>query len=283
VRQQAGTRLGLRPGDALERYVTAVMHDAVAIANRDLASFAEPEPGNFVSGTWLLMEESNAPLAAVGVYTLDDYRDALTRMQAFLDGLVAARIFHHYGGVPDAPTFERMTLTAAGNVRFASVYLRLRITSISLVQALAAETGGNGPVSMFLGDIGAQGAQGASRQRLEQYLPPAPSSHGLDTRILDWLEKGRPEDTRSDLTMSPLTAYMYRCLGPDRCAQALQQARRMTAGEISPRDFLVTLPADMLAAIIDACAQIAVSRRTRLHALKAALLPELASTMGSPA
>jgi hypothetical protein len=272
VRQQAGTLLELPPGDALEAFVTGVMRDAVVIANRDLASFAEPEPGRFISGTWLLMEESNAPLAAVGVYTLDDYREALTRMQAFLDGLVAARIFHRYAGVPDAPSFERMTQTAAGNVGFASVYLRLKITSISLVQALAAETGGNGPVSMFLGDIRANPAHGANPQSPQHHLPPAPCQQGLDTRILDWLEKGRPEDSRSDLTVSPLTAYMYRCLGPDGCAQALQQARRMAAGELSARDFLLTLPSDMLGAIIDSCASIAVSRRARLQQLKAALL-----------
>lgn len=268
VRQQARTLLGLPLGAALETFVTGVMQDAVAIANRDLASFAEPEPGNFISGTWLLMEESNAPLAAVGVYTLDDYREALTRMQAFLDGLVAARIFHRYAGVPDEARFERMTQTAAGNVGFASVYLRLKITSISLVQALAAETGGNGPVSMFLGDIRAHGAIGTIGASDIHGLQP----QGLDTRILDWLEKGRPEDSRSDLTVSPLTAYMYRCLGPEGCAGALQQARRMAAGELSARGFLLTLPLAMLGTIIDSCARIAVSRRARLLQLKAELM-----------
>jgi hypothetical protein len=141
-------------------------------------------------------------------------------------------------------------------VCFASAYLRLKITSISLVQALAAETGGNGPVSMFLGDP----------------LPAAPCAEGLDPRMLDWLEKDRPEDSRSDLTVSPLTAYTYRCLGPEGCAHALQQARRMSNGEMSARDFLLALPPDLVQAVIDSCARNAVSRRARLLQLQAELL-----------
>jgi hypothetical protein len=269
VRAQAHKLLGLDQGEALEAYVTAVMRDAVAVANRDLGSFAEPEPGLFISGTWLLIEESNAPLAAVGVYTLDDYRQALSRMQTFLDGLVAARIFHRYAGVPGEHAFGRMTLTAAANVGFASVFLRLKILSISLVLALALETGGNGPVSMFLGDI--RSSHGRP-QRIEDHLPPGPNPPGLDARILDLLEIGRPQDSRSDLTVSPLTAYIYRCLGPEGSARALQQAQRMQAGALAPRAFLATLPADVLGSIIDACAQIAVSRRARLQMLKAELL-----------
>jgi hypothetical protein len=268
VRQQAQRRLRLPPGPALEGYVCAVMGDAVAIANRDLGSFAEPDPGRFISATWLLIEESNAPLAVIGVYTLQDYREALTRMQVFLESLVASRVFHRYAGVPDAHAFERMTLAAGANVGFASVFLRLKLLSISLVEALALETGGNGPVSMFLGDI--RSSQGRP-ERIEDHLPPGPGTQGLDAHIVELLEKGRPHDSRTDLTVSPLTAYMYRCLGPQGCATALAQAKRMVAGELSRGDFLAGLPQDMLDSIVDACARIAVSRREGLLALKASL------------
>jgi hypothetical protein len=268
VRAQAGLRLGLAEDAALDAYVEAVMWDAMALGNRDVGGFAEPSPAKFVSATWLLIEESNAPLAAVGVYTLRDYREALTRMQGFLHGLAPGRVFHHYAGYPPEEEFQRLTDAAASNMAFAQSFLQLKMTSISIVEALALETGGDCPVSMFLGDI--RSAFGTP-QRVEDYLPPGPQAQGLDAQLLHVLEKGRPEDSRNDLTISPLTAYMYRCLGAQGSAMALGHAQQMVSGALPPSQFLATLPADMLGSVIDACAHIAFSRRDSLHSLKLGL------------
>lgn len=270
LREQARLQLAAPADDALEAWVLGVMREAVGIANRDVAGFSESEPGRFVSGTWLLIEESNAPLAAVGVYTLQDYRQALMRMLTFLDSLIAGRVFQHYGGAPEEQTFRCMALAAGANIAFASSFLRLKISSIAVIEALALATGGNGPVSMFLGDIRSEHGR---PQRIEDLLPGAPDATGLDDKLLDLLEKGRPQDSRNDLTVSPLTAWMYRCLGARGCANTLARARRMFAGDIGPREFLAHLQAAMLTGIIDACADIAVSRRERLLALKAELYP----------
>ena len=268
VREQASLRLGLSDAAALAAYTDSVMCDAIAIANRDVGGFAEPSPAKFVSATWLLIEESNAPLAAVGVYTLRDYREALTRMQVFLQGLLPERVFHHYAGFPQAGEFERLTAAAASNIAFALSFLQLKMTSISIIEALALETGGNCPVSMFLGDI--RSASGTP-ERVEDYLPTGPHVKGLDTQILQVLEKGRPADSRNDLTISPLTAYMYRCLGAASSAMALANAQQMANGSLRPAQFLATLPTDMLSSMIDACARIAISRRDSLVLLKASL------------
>jgi hypothetical protein len=274
VRAQAQARLGL-DGSALDAFVGGVLHDAVGLANRDVGGFAEPDPGRFVSATWLLIEESNAPLAAVGVYTVQDYREALTRMLRFLDTLEATRVFQQHAGIPEPLRFEAMTRSAGANIGFAAAFLRLKIIAIAVVEALALESGGNAPVSMFLGDI--RTPQGRP-ERVEDYLPPAPASapgaaDALDPRLLRLMEVGRPEDSRDDLTASPLTAYLYRCLGTAGCAQALCEAERMLAGHSSARQFLAHLPPAMLSGIIDACARIAVSRRERLQALRHQLIP----------
>jgi hypothetical protein len=265
VREQAMLRLGLKEGAALDAYVDTVLWDAMAMANRDVGGFAEPSPAKFVSATWLLIEESNAPLAAVGVYTLCDYREALTRMQGFLHGLEPGRVFHRYAGYPPEPEFQRLTSAAAGNIAFALSFLHLKISSIAIIEALALETGGNCPISMFLGDI--RSAFGTP-ERVEDYLPAGPQASGLDAQLLQLLEKGRPEDSRNDLTISPLTAYMYRCLGVAGSVAALGHARLMVSGALEPRQFLATLPLEMLGSIIDACARIAVSRREPLLQLK---------------
>lgn len=268
VRAQACKYLEMPDGPQLDGYVANVMADAISMANRDVDGFAEPEPGRFVSATWLLIEESNAPLASVGVYTLKDYREALSRMQGFLNSLQAERVFSQYDGQPPAPAFERLTAAAGTNIAFASAFLRLKIASTSIIEALALATGGNCPVSMFLGDIR---SNRGTPERVEDYLPAGPNTPDLDARLLQVLEKGRPEESKNDLTISPLTAFMYRHLGQQGCTQALADAGRMVRNEISPVEFLATLRPDMLACIIDACARIAISRRDRLTALKAVL------------
>lgn len=267
--RHAAQRLAVADGEALEHFVTSVMVDAVALANRDVGGFAEPSPARFVSATWQLIEESNAPLASVGVYTLRDYREALMRMLGFLQSLQAERVFHHYGGQPTPPEQQRLTAVAGANIAFALAFLQLKISSISIIEALALETGGNCPVSMFLGDIR---CSHGTPERVEDYLPPGPTTPGLDTLLLHLLEEGRPEDSKNDLTISPLTAYMYRCLGPAGSADALAAVQRMVSGALSAREFLQDLPPAMVATIIDACARIAISRRERLLALKAELL-----------
>jgi len=247
--------------EEIERHVTQVMLDAVKFANRDVEGFAEPNPGKFLSATWQLIEESNAPLIAVGVYTLQDYRGALSRMEKFLGSLNPQNIFHHYGHFPDDAEFARLNEAARKNLAFACDYLGAKITSIAIIEALALETGGNCPISMFLGDIHSPDGR---PDRVEDFLPPVNFVTELKSRLLLVLEQGRAQESSSDLNASPLTAYTYRCMGHEKSMEALQQSKRMFAGELSPLEFLKGLDREMILAITDACAHIAISRREAL-------------------
>ena len=262
------SHLGLADNGALEAFVSSVMHDAIGIANRDVGGFAEPNAGKFVSGTWLLIEESNAPLAAVGVYTLQDYRGALTRMHDFLNTLLPERVFHHFGGTPNAEQYLQLTAAAGANIRFTVSFLKLKIVSIAIVEALALATGGNCPVSMFLGDMRASGDR---PERVEDYLPLGPDTPDLDAQLLQVLEHGRPGDVSNDLAVSPLTAFIYRSLGHAATQTAITDGLRMVRGELTPMAFLQTLPPALVGAVIDACAHIALSRKERLLEIKASL------------
>ena len=107
---------------------------------RSVSSFSEADPAVFLSTTWLLIEESNAPLAAVGIYSVRDYRVALSRMEGFLGSLNPDSVFRDYNGTPDAATFTALRNAARKNLEFATKYLRMKIVSISVVEALAQAT-----------------------------------------------------------------------------------------------------------------------------------------------
>src|SRR5205085_7269204 len=132
---------------------------------------SEADPGRFLSTTWLLIEESNAPLAAVGIYSIQEYRGALSRMEKFLGSLNPDSIFHNYKGTPGEFEFGVLRAAARRNVDFACKYLGMKIAGIAIVEALAQATGGDCPVSMLLGDIRSPYGK---PDRVEDFLPPPP-------------------------------------------------------------------------------------------------------------
>lgn len=254
--------LGLRLAAAeIDRMVT----DAAVMANRDMASFSEADPGRFLSTTWLLIEESNAPLAAVGIYSIQEYRGALSRMEKFLGSLNSDSIFQSYRGTPGEVEFGVLRAAARRNVEFACRYLRMKIVGIALVEALALATGGDCPVSMLLGDIRSPYGK---PDRVEDFLPPVPTDEAnLDTQLLEVLEKGRAIESASDLTDSPIAAFSYRSLGAEGAELALEQAKKMFVGELTARAFLGGQDREMVRALTRACARIALSRTDALLAL----------------
>lgn len=249
--------------------IDGMVHDAIAFANRDVGNFASDNPGDFLSGTWMLIEESNAPLTRAGVYSVQDYRSALLRMAIFLENLDPANIYHHYQNVPDAAEMSRLFESSRTNLRFAVDYLGAKLGSMAVIEALALETGGDAPISMFLGDISAPDGNPA---RVANFLPPplASTAH-LDTELLAVLERGRSRESSTDLTSSPVTTFLYRSLGSDGMTALTTQARLMFAGTLSGRSFLMGQPADLVCAIIEACRQIALSRSERLGDLAQAI------------
>jgi len=253
---------------ALRDIVDRVVADAVALANRDVGSFAHVDPGLFLSSTWLLIEESNAPLMRAGVYSLRQYRDALTRMEAFLHTLNPEGIFQRYSSTPTAQQSAGLRAAAERNIAFACDFLDAKIAAVAIVEALALSTGTDCPVAMFLGDI--RSAYGRP-DRVEDFLPEAPIHRDVDEDLLRVLEKGRTLESHNDLTASPLTAFVYRHVGYAGIRQILRDAREMYAGHLTALAFLKTLNRDMVCAVTDACARIALSRSAALREIAAQL------------
>ena len=250
--------------DDINRTVT----DAVVMANRDVVNFSVPDPGHFLSATWQLIEESNAPLAAVGVYSIQEYRGALMRMEGFLGSINPDHVFHSYQGTPDATEFAALRAATKKNLAFSLSYLGAKIVSMALLEALALETGGDCPVAMMLGEIR---SQSGVPNRVENLLPPLTDDRPTDPALLAVFDTGRAKEAAFDLTASPLTAYIYRCEGEEGTVRALKQAKKMFAGERTPRHFLASLRPELVRCVAGACAQIAISRSAELRAMEAAL------------
>jgi hypothetical protein len=253
---------------AAQAFTDRVVWDAVVLTNRDVGSFALADPGLFLSNTWLLIEESNAPLAVAGMYTVQEYRLGLSRMESFLRTLDPHHVFHQYKEQPSAREFADLCATAHKNMVFATDFLGAKIASIAIVEALALCTGTDAPIAMFLGEI--RSAYGRP-ERVEDYLPAVPHQADVNPDLLRAFEKGRTLESNNDLTASPVTAFVYRYLGHQGIQDLLAMAREMFDGQRAPLAFLQALDRVMVCAIVRGCAQIALSRRASLQALEKSL------------
>jgi hypothetical protein len=235
---------------------------AVSMANRDVESFGDPDAAGFLQNTWKLLPEMNVPLRSRAVYSIREYREALQRMEAFFSFVDPTTVFHQYDGVPSDEAFHAMTERARRNIGVGQIYLRLKLLTQAILEALAEESGGDAPLSLFMGDIPEEGPV----QRLEDHLPHLPDPAWIDPHspVYHLLAYGRRDEAGFDLNISPLTLFVYRQLTPGQITEAGEQAKAMFAGQLSHRQFLLSLPADVVAPIARAAAHMVFTRAEAL-------------------
>jgi hypothetical protein len=237
---------------------------AVRVGNRDVENFSENESARFLDNTWKLLPESNPALHSPLVYTVRDYRQALQKMEGFLAQLRADRVFHAWGGEPKPEIHARRVARTTGNVILAVRYLRAKLYSIALVEALAEVTGGDVPLDYFMG--GKTTAK-PDEQRIEKYLPTLENARDLDPPLHKLLSEGRASESSFDTGPSPLGAFLHAAVGEAGVMKQVELAKRWWGGGSTAMDFLAAQPKMPVAAIARAAANIIETRRDRLFAL----------------
>jgi hypothetical protein len=253
-------QLGLY-GDALE----VIVKRAVRVGNRDVENFADNDPGQFLDNTWKLLPESNPVLHSPMVYTVRDYRIALQKMEHFLAQLPAERVFHTWSDEPKPEIHARRVARTTGNLELAVRYLRAKLYSIGLVEAIAEVTGGDCPLDYFMGAAKTQ--MRPSSRRIEQFLPRLTSANDLDPPLHKLLAEGRGSESSFDTGPSPLGAFLHATVGESEVMKGVDMARRWWAGALDASAFLASQPPLPVAAIARAAGNIIDTRRDRLFAL----------------
>ncbi|MBL9013106.1 MAG: hypothetical protein JNL83_02960 [Myxococcales bacterium] len=254
--------LGLA-GEALDETVRR----AVRVGNRDVENFSDNDPARFLDNTWKLLPESNPALHSPLVYTVKDYRIALQKMEAFLAQLPADRVFHAWGDEPSASTHARRVARTTGNLELAVRYLRAKLYSIGLVEAIAEVTGGDVPLDYFMG--GRKDGEGGrpSAKRIDQFLPTLAHASDLDPPLHRLLAEGRASESSFDTGPSPLGAFLHAVVGEGAVMKQVEAAKKWWAGGMDATSFLQQQPPAPVAAIARAAANIIETRRDRLFAL----------------
>lgn len=251
--------IGLSPIEIEECIKTAVI-----FSNNDVAGFGDSETAVFLDGTWKLIPETNFALRHENIYSIRDYRIALQKMYGFLGQLTPERVFHQYADTPPETEWQNLLAQAQRNLAESAIYLRIKLVAIAIVEALADLSGGDAPLSLFMGERLEDGEEG---ERLEDYLPLINLSGAADDPILRLLVIGRMGDIAFDIRHSPLATYLYMTAGGGQILALLAQAEAMFVGDLSPADFLRGLDRSLVTAVAYATAQPAITRRETLLTL----------------
>jgi hypothetical protein len=258
--------LGLPEAERVE-----MVRRAVRLANNDVGNFAEADPAKFLDNTWKLLPETNPTLHTPNTYTVNEYRVALLKMEGFLASLPAERVFRAQLGEPTAEVHHSRVQAAARNIALAVRYMRCKLYSTAVLEALAVESGGDAPIDLFMGGLG--DANGERMRRIEQFLPPPERrSDGVDPVLQSLLEAGRLNASAFDLSPSPLASFLHLALGEATMLEGVAMAREWWTGRSTARVFLEAQPAGTTGAIAAAGARVTATRRELLEGIAARLL-----------
>jgi len=269
-------RMEARLGEIASRYgvelsqdeIIATIHTAVWFANKDIENFAETDPGRFLDNTWKLLPETNAALRLPDVYSIGTYRQALQKMASFFENLNPNLVFNQYRGVPSDQEYSLMLASARANIRIAREYLKLKILAMTILEALAIATGGDAPVSLFMGDVP---RPGLNIKRLEYFLPDLETPPWVDENatLYRLLESGRASETSFDMTNSPLSLFLFKSLPPEEIERSLRLAAALRSREIDAETFLTRIDPKVIGPIANASAIMVFTRRQALERFKA--------------
>jgi hypothetical protein len=249
--------------DMTEDEIIRSIITAVNFANKDIENFAENDPARFLDNTWKLLPESNAALRLPDVYSIGTYRLALQKMAAFFNRLEPEAIFNQYRGVPPNEEYRTFTQMSRKNIEVARDYLKIKILGISVLEALARATGGDAPLSLFMGDMP---RDGISIKRLEYFLPETDSEPWVNQKSLIYrlLESGRTGEASFDMKNAPLTLFVYCKLSPEQIEYHMERAQLFFDGKLPPHDFIMEFPKSLVGPIARASAIMVYTRRAVL-------------------
>jgi hypothetical protein len=206
--------------------IDQVVMEAVSVANRDVGNFASEDPADFLSNTWNLIPETNHELAQVNVFTVQGYRNSLQKMEGFLSFLQPSSVFRQYLTEPQSDQFLQMQQNCQINLEVARLYLRAKLISIGILEALSARLGRSTPLSSLMGKLPHENDKS---MQLETHLPkvaqPYQAQTPHETLVIGLLHKGRSAETHYDVKHSPVADYMVQQMGFERMMALLEPSR----------------------------------------------------------
>jgi hypothetical protein len=234
----------------------------VRVANRDVCSFAHPSAARFLANTWNLLPETNHNLSASGAYTVADYRLAIQKMESFMASLKPEVVFRSFQGEPRCHTVRIFEYYAKRNIEIAQLYLKSKLVSIALIEAISFAIGLDIPLVIMMGELP---LRGFTFMRLEHFLPevtnPYEPKSNIETEVWNLLKFGRAKSNYSDLQHSPIAIFIVKLIGFDAVQNQCGLAKQFFLGNISSEEFICSFDNAVADKLIHALQDLFESRK----------------------
>jgi hypothetical protein len=250
----------------------------VDIQNRVLGNMVTTDLAEFILHTWSLLPEQDAALRRNGLYTQVEFYTAIDRLLTATQGIQEKakkqNLFIGFRGFPADDEVSQFNNQVTANLKYAQLYLRIRLVTTAITSSLAIVTGGDTPYSFFFGD------QESSTARSHPYCSPFTqlgesllaclesdpvnnSTAGVfDVPVYDVLKGSSDKQRYESRHTSILAAYMYRRLGDLGVSQyaRLCPSPKNISNPLYAWQFLRSTPAFAIQRIVDAIIPFAVTR-----------------------
>ena len=264
--------------DLSEEECVRAVQRAALVGNEDVGNFGSTDHAWFLDNTWSLLPESNEALREEELYTVEQFLFAVYKLRGFFGFMRPELVFQTFRGVPDPATTERLTRNAARNLHLGGKYVSAKLLMISVIAAFAELTGGDSPISLFMGDMTSRKRR-AETMRLECPASQFSSdpefcnacdgcccSHGSRCckDVYELLVKGRTRETFFDARQSPFSAYLYCSIGDDGLKRVMGNYHFYPMTPAAATELLAALPRANIVHIGEVLAEMAVSRKEEI-------------------
>jgi len=247
-----------------DELVESIKH-AVDLANRDVGGFHSKHETKFLEDTWNLLTESNYKLR-FPLYTINNFCCAIREQYNFFSFLRPELIFSSFRNHPDEFTLKDMTIKAAENLECATSYLRVKLLAASILAAIATLTGGDVPISFFVGDRPSETHRSITFEDFLLIPRVKVPTKNLNMKVYQMFDSGRAGKSLFDIARSPLSAYIYIILGESGVDELFEHAL-LPMDATCAKTLLSKLPRDMLKQVTYCSSKIAQTRAIRIKAM----------------
>mmetsp|Transcript_14832 Transcript_14832/g.35580 ORF Transcript_14832/g.35580 Transcript_14832/m.35580 type:complete len:521 (-) Transcript_14832:1722-3284(-) len=268
-----------------EKDMVESVQRAADLGCSDVLNFGTKDVFWFLDNTWSLLPESNEGLRRHYLYTVQQFQFAVFKMYGFFSFLQPELIFPYFHNVPASEILQARVSNAAHNLGVGRKYVGAKLLSLSVLSAIAELTGGDAPISLFMGDLPSRhssisapvGQTGKAEKRksitrsleiegmdLDESNVELSQTQSYDDDVYEVLSKGRRSETSFDTRQSPLAANFYRVLGDTELASIFNDIKVYPMTEEVAWKFLRRLPREIVRDVIQNLSHTAISRTGKI-------------------
>jgi hypothetical protein len=246
---------------------------ACILANNDVGNFGSKDLHWFLDNTWSLLPETNETLRQQYLYTVKEFHLGIFKMAGFFNYFIRAElVFQSFRGVPNDEYMNALQDQCRRNLIVGKKYVGAKLLAMSVLAAFAELTGGDAPMSLFMGDLPSRHHRSKT---IEEALPFISDDEleDVDRDVYHLLAVGRRTETSFDIRQSPLAAYLYARLGDEGLTKALGVTKLSPMEKENAIAFLSGLPRDVVGIIALNMKMVALSRSDLIEAVVDQLPP----------